>query len=57
MLRDERFKLVERGNGTERFFDLKGRIAEGRPLDIDDLGPDARAAYDELKRRLSQGEF
>jgi len=57
MLRDERFKLVERGNGTERFFDLKGRIAEGRPLDIDDLEPDARAAYDELKRRLSQGEF
>jgi arylsulfatase A-like enzyme len=57
MLRDERFKLIERGNGTESFFDLRGRIAEGRPLDIDGLEPDARAAYNELKRRLSQGEF
>jgi arylsulfatase A-like enzyme len=57
MLRDERFKLIERGNGTEKFFDMRGRIAEGPPLDVDDLEPDARAAYDMLKRRLSRGEF
>jgi arylsulfatase A-like enzyme len=57
MLRDERFKLIEHANGKTSFFDLRGRSVEGPPLDVDDLEPDARAAYKMLKLRLSRGEF
>jgi len=57
MLRDERFKLIEHGNGKTSFFDLRDRSVEGPPLDVDDLEPEARAAYEMLKLRLSRGEF
>jgi arylsulfatase B len=57
MLRDERFKLIEHANGSASFFDLRGQSVEGPPLDVDQLEPNARAAYDSLRRRLNRGDF
>jgi len=54
MVRDDRFKLMERGGGKELLFDLRGRADDGPDLLAEGaLDAEAKAAYDKLRAELT----
>ena len=52
MLRDERWKLIERDDARDQFFDLQDRALEEPSLLPGDLTPEQRRAYDTLKTQM-----
>ena len=53
MVRDDRFKLMERGGGKEMLYDLAGRHDDGPDLLKEPLDAAAQAAYDKLRAELT----
>jgi len=53
MVRDDRYKLIERGGGKEGLHDLADRHDDGPNLLEAPLAPEAQAAYDALRRELT----
>jgi arylsulfatase A-like enzyme len=52
-IRDERWKLLHEADGTEEFFDLRGRVNDGPNL-LGHLDAEQRAAYERLGAELER---